>query len=120
MLKESFLKYLQFEKNYSEKTVVSYGIDLSGFEAYFKAVDETLDFATADADVIRGWVVSLMDEGYAASSVNRKLSSLRSFYRYLLREKVVSVDPVRKVTYTEKKEETVACIRERGRYGQAA
>ena len=57
MLKESFLRYLRFEKNYSEKTVVSYGIDLSGFEAYFKAMDETLDFVTVDADIIRGWVV---------------------------------------------------------------
>ena len=112
MLKESFLKYLQFEKNYSEKAVVSYGIDLSGFEAYFKAVDETLDFATADADVIRGWVVSLMDEGYAASSVNRKLSSLRSFYRYLLREKVVSVDPVRKVTGPKKKKPLPVFVKE--------
>ena len=112
MLKESFLKYLQFEKNYSEKTVVSYGIDLSGFEVYFKAVDETLDFATADADVIRGWVVSLMDEGYAASSVNRKLSSLRSFYRYLLREKVVSVDPVRKVTGPKKKKPLPVFVKE--------
>ena len=93
MLKEYFLKYLQFEKNYSEKTVVSYGIDLSGFEAYFKAVDETLDFATADADVIRGWVVSLMDEGFGG--------------------------PCPKGAGA-KEEETVACVRERSRYGQIA
>lgn len=112
MLKESFLKYLQFEKNYSEKTIVSYGIDLSGFEAYFKAMDETLDFTTVDADVIRGWVLSLMDKGYAASSVNRKLSSLRSFYRYLLREKVVSVDPSRKVVGPKKKKPLPVFVRE--------
>lgn len=79
MLKESFLRYLQFEKNYSDKTIVSYGTDLSEFEAYFKAVDEALDFTAVDSDIIRGWMVSLMDEGYSASSVNRKLSALRSF-----------------------------------------
>lgn len=112
MLKESFLRYLRFEKNYSEKTVVSYGIDLSGFEAYFKAMDETLDFVTVDADIIRGWGVSLMDEGYAASSVNRKLSSLRSFYRYLLREKVVSEDPARKVLGPKKKKPLPVFVKE--------
>ena len=103
MLKESFLRYLRYEKNYSEKTIVAYGTDLSMFEAYFKAADETLDFTTVDTDVIRGWMLSLMYEGNASSSVNRKLSSLRSFYRYLLREKVVSVDPASKVRAPKKK-----------------
>ena len=79
MLKDSFLKYLRFERNYSDKTVVSYGTDLSKFEEYFKAVDGSLDFTTVDADIIRGWVLSLMEDGYTATSVNRKLSSLRSF-----------------------------------------
>ena len=52
MLKDSFLKYLQFEKNYSDKTIVSYGIDLEKFEEYFKTVDECLDFTVVDADLI--------------------------------------------------------------------
>lgn len=103
MLKDSFLKYLQFEKNYSDKTIVSYGIDLEKFEEYFKSVDESLDFTVVDADLIRGWVLSLMEEGYTATSVNRKLSSLRSFYHYLLRQDVVSVDPLLKVTGPKKK-----------------
>ena len=103
MLKDSFLKYLQFEKNYSDKTIVSYGIDLEKFEEYFKSVDESLDFIVVDADLIRGWVLSLMEEGYTATSVNRKLSSLRSFYHYLLRQGVVSVDPLLKVTGPKKK-----------------
>lgn len=103
MLKDSFLKYLQFEKNYSDKTIVSYGIDLEKFEEYFKSVDESLDFIVVDADLIRGWVLSLMEEGYTATSVNRKLSSLRSFYHYLLRQGVVSVDPLLKVAGPKKK-----------------
>lgn len=103
MLKESFLKYLRFEKNYSDDTIVSYGTDLSKFEEYFKAVDENLDFAAVDADIVRGWVLSLMEGGCTATTVNRKLSSLRSFYRYLLRQGVVSVDPLMKVTGPKKK-----------------
>ena len=103
MLKDSFLKFLRFEKNYSDKTIVSYGTDLSKFEEYFKKLDENLDFTAVDADMIRGWVLSLMEDGYTATSVNRKLSSLRSFYHYLLRLGVVSVDPLLKVTGPKKK-----------------
>ena len=112
MLKDSFLKYLQFEKNYSDKTIVSYGIDLEKFEEYFKTVDECLDFTVVDADLIRGWVLSLMEEGYTATSVNRKLSSLRSFYRYLLRQGVVSVDPLQKVVGPKKKKPLPVFVKE--------
>ena len=50
MMTDSFLDYLRFEKNYSEKTIVSYGIDLTKFEEYFKGKDEKVDFTTVDAD----------------------------------------------------------------------
>lgn len=94
MLKESFLSFLRFERNYSEKTVRSYGIDLEKFEEYLKGVDEELDFTGVDADLVRGWVLRLMEQGYATTSVNRKLSSLRSFYQYLLRKRVIEKDPM--------------------------
>ena len=86
MMTDSFLDYLRFEKNYSEKTIVSYGIDLTKFEEYFKGKDEKVDFTTVDADLVRGWVMNLMENGYTSASVNRKLSSLRSFYRFLLKK----------------------------------
>lgn len=97
MMTDSFLDYLQFERNCSEKTIVSYGIDLAKFEEYFKGVDENVDFTTVDADLVRGWVMNLMDNGYTSTSVNRKLSSLRSFYRFLLKKGVVKVDPMLKI-----------------------
>lgn len=97
MLKESFLEYLELEKNYSDKTVISYESDLREFEGYLKGVSEDLDLLAVDADLVRGWVVSLMDRGFASTSVNRKLSSLRSFYHYLLKRGYVTVDPVAKV-----------------------
>lgn len=112
MLKDSFLKFLRFEKNYSDKTVVSYGTDLSKFEEYFKAVDGSLDFTTVDADIIRGWVLSLMEDGYTATSVNRKLSSLRSFYHYLLRQGEISADPLLKVTGPKKKKPLPVFVKE--------
>ena len=83
MLIESFLNYLKLERNYSDKTILSYGKDLEQFEKFLKKLDEKIKLETVDADLIRSWVIDLMDEKMAASSVNRKLSSLRSFYRYL-------------------------------------
>ena len=79
MMTDSFLDYLRFERNYSEKTIVSYGIDLIKFEEYIRGKDENVDFTTVDADLVRGWVMNLIEDGYTSASVNRKLSSLRSF-----------------------------------------
>lgn len=112
MLIESFLNYLKLERNYSDKTILSYGKDLEQFEKFLKKLDEKIKLETVDADLIRSWVIDLMDEKMAASSVNRKLSSLRSFYRYLLRKGLVQVDPVRKVTGPKKKKPLPTFVKE--------
>lgn len=108
---DSFLEYLRLERNYSEKTVVSYGIDLREFEGYFKKADAGIDFAVVDADVVRNWVMHLMDEGRTATSVNRKLSTLRSFYRFLLKKKVITVNPMAKVVGPKKKKPLPSFVR---------
>ncbi|BEG99769.1 site-specific tyrosine recombinase/integron integrase [Bacteroides sedimenti] len=103
MLIDSFLKYLEFEKNYSPQTIKSYKADLIQFEEYFKNLSEELSPTNVDTDIIRQWIINLMDEGYTASSVGRKLSSLRSFYRFLLIKKEVTIDPTRKIVGPKKK-----------------
>lgn len=97
MLTNSFLDYLRYERNYSEKTVSAYGEDILQLEEF--AREETGEFNPVEVkpDLIREWIVSLMDKGYTSTSVNRKLSSLRSFYKYLLRQGVAEVDPLRKI-----------------------
>lgn len=112
MLKESFLSFLRFERNYSEKTVRSYGIDLEKFEEYLKGVDEELDFTGVDADLVRGWVLRLMEQGYATTSVNRKLSSLRSYYQYLLRKRVIEKDPMATVKGPKNKKPLPVFVRD--------
>ena len=107
------MEYLRLERNYSEKTVVSYGIDLREFEGYFKKADAEIDFTTVDADVVRNWVIHLMDEGRAATSVNRKLSTLRSFYRFLLKKKAMTVNPMTKVVGPKKKKPLPSFVREK-------
>lgn len=97
MLVKSFLEYLRYERNYSEATINSYKNDLAEVEAYFEEKNEKLTFLEVDSDIIRSWVMDLTDKGYKATSVNRKLSTLRSFYRYLLKQKIVSKDPMQKI-----------------------
>ena len=112
MLIESFLKYLRLERNYSEKTILSYGIDLKEFQVFFKEKIEDIDFITLDSDLIRLWIIDLMDRGYTSTSVNRKLSALRSFYRFLLRRGLVEINPTLKVTSLKNKKPLPVFVKE--------
>ena len=113
MLIETFLDYLRLERNYSERTIVSYGTDLREFGDYLKKVDAGLDFTVAHSDNVRNWVVSLMDDGRTAASVNRKLSTLRSFYRFLLKKGKVVVNPMLKIVGPKKKKPLPSFLREK-------
>lgn len=94
---DEFLKYLQYEKNRSRLTVQAYADDLKSFEAYFKGLDGHLTWETVDTDVIRDWMESMMDNGNVAASVNRRLSAVRSFYRFALGRGLIDSDPARLV-----------------------
>lgn len=94
---DQFLDYLRFEKNRSQLTVDSYACDLAAFEAFFKTLDAQLSWEMVDVDIIRCWMESMMDKGNSATSVNRRLSALRSFYRYALAHHHLTHDPSRMV-----------------------
>lgn len=98
MMIDEFLNYLRYERNYSERTVKSYGEDLRAFELYFKNQDDHLSWTSVDSDVIRDWMESMMDKGNSATSIKRRLSALRSFYRFALSRQLVSRDPAHGVT----------------------
>lgn len=97
MMIGQFLDYLRYERNKSPLTVQSYGEDLRAFETYFKNLDSHLSWQSVDADVIRNWMESMMDKGNIATSINRRLSALRSFFRFALIHKLVDRDPSRVV-----------------------
>jgi len=99
---DQFLSYLRFERNRSMQTVERYERSLRDFEHYFRSKDEGLDWASVDADIIRGWMESLMDRGNIAATVNTGLSALRSFYRFALSHQLVGSDPVRRITGPKK------------------
>ena len=104
MTTDDFLNYLRYERNYSERTVQSYGEDLKAFESYFKNSEdhEPQTWESVDSDVIRDWMEHMMDKGNNATSINRRLSALRSFYRFALARGMVQRDPAHGVTGPKK------------------
>ncbi|WP_315358122.1 tyrosine recombinase XerC [Prevotella denticola] len=91
---DMFLDYLRLERNYSPMTVISYRKDLEAFERFCQELDPQITWESVDTDVVRDWMEDMMDKGNAASSVNRRISALRSFFRFALRCGLVSKDPV--------------------------
>ena len=95
--KKSFLDYLQFEKRYSGHTIISYRTDLDQFEAFLENLAENKGLISSDFRVIRSWVVHMMESGQSARTVNRKITTLKSFHKYLMREGIISKNPMDKV-----------------------
>lgn len=93
--KESFLSYLQHEKRYSSHTILSYDCDLSQFFEFYS--DGEIRIEEVGFKDVRKWIVFLMNEGKTSRTVNRKLSSLKSFFKFLLRESVIDVNPMDRV-----------------------
>lgn len=90
---EDFVAYLRYERNYSEHTVLSYGGSLKAFELYCKSLDNEMTWDTVTSDVVRAWVVALLERGLTPSAVCPKLSAVKSFYRFLLKRGMASADP---------------------------
>ena len=102
MMIDKFLDYLRFERNRSELTVKNYGDDLRAFEKFFRDLKNPVSWESVDSDVVRNWMERMMDEGNNAASINRRLSALRSFYRFALSRKLVDKDPVHGITGPKK------------------
>ena len=107
-----FLDYLSHERAYSSHTVTSYENDLRAFGAYLEQTENGLDIVDADADLVRGWAMELMASGMKAATVNRKLSSLRTFYKYLLKKGEIDVSPMQGVGGPKKAKPLPQFVRE--------
>ena len=99
---DQFLNYLRYERNASLLTVQNYEESLREFESYIIHRDSGLSLNQVDTDLIRDWMESLMDKGNSASTINKKLSALRSFYRYALKRRLVASDPAHCITGPKK------------------
>ena len=112
LLTDSFLDYLLHERNYSKGTVEYYRADILELQRFGEEMLGDLTPSDVDAELVREWIASLMDKGLASNTINRKLSSVRTYYKFLLRRGKVAVDPLRKVTGPKKKKPLPVFLRE--------
>lgn len=91
---EAFLSYLQFEKNYSERTIGEYGDDLSMYVRYLEKEVGDYDLLSPDLDLVRGWMVEMSKAGHKATSIQRRCSAVRSFYRFMYRKGFTKSNPL--------------------------
>ncbi len=109
---ESFLRYLQFEKRYSPKTIVSYTNDLGQFTGFIQSTYPDFNIETIEYGIVRSWIVNLVDSKLDPSSINRKIACLRSFYKYLLRQEVITKDPMTKIKVLKTKKKLPHFVQE--------
>ena len=112
MMINQFLDYLRYERNASPQTVQTYEESLRAFVSYLTFRDNSLSIDSVDTDLIRDWMESLMDKGNSASTINKNLSALRSFYRFALKRGLVKKDPAHAVTGPKKSKPLPQFLRE--------
>ena len=88
-----FLDYMRYERRRSEQTLQGYRLDLEAYVAYLDTLEGHVTIDTADTEDIRGWIEAMMDRGNSPTSICRRLSAVRSMYRYALARGLVSHDP---------------------------
>jgi integrase/recombinase XerC len=94
---DSFINYLEHEKRASTHTVLAYKTDLEQFSEFVSTAFGLEDIGNAEHSEIRAWVIELVDSGLNPISVNRKIATLRSYYKFLMRSSVISKDPTYKI-----------------------
>jgi len=91
---ESFLNYLKFQKRYSQHTLISYRNDLESFSGFVEAQFECREALQIKPVFIRTWLANLRNEGQTPRTINRKISALKSFFKFLLRQDLIKVSPM--------------------------
>ncbi|MFD3001161.1 tyrosine-type recombinase/integrase [Pontibacter toksunensis] len=92
-----FFKYLQYEKRYSSHTLTSYHTDLGQFAQYLRQVYDIADAAEADHTIIRSWILTLVQNNIKPRSINRKIACLRSYFRFLLAQQRIAINPMLRI-----------------------
>ena len=97
MSKEKYIQYISSEKRFSKHTIKAYNNDLSAFINYLESEYELLQIEDASSEMIRSWVIFLMENGDSPITINRRISALRSYYKYLTSNNLLDTNPVSQI-----------------------
>jgi len=109
---DSFIKYLKFEKRYSTKTVLAYQTDLQQFQNFLNSEFDKVPSHEANHSLVRSWIVSLVESGMDAVSVNRKIACLRSYFKFLIKQEIIAKDPMAKIKILKTKKKLPHFVKE--------
>ncbi|MGK7394790.1 MAG: tyrosine-type recombinase/integrase [Candidatus Cyclobacteriaceae bacterium M3_2C_046] len=112
-MKNSFLKYLEYEKRYSQHTITSYSNDLNQFETFVLTLDPENKIEQADHNLIRNWIINLVERNISPRSVNRKITTLRTFYKFLIKRGLAEKDPTFKIKILKTKKQLPRFVSEK-------
>ena len=99
---ELFLKYLKFEKRFSDHTIKSYKIDLFQFEKFLLKQYKIHKIESSDHKTIRSWIINLSSNDFTSTTINRKIASLKSFFKYLISREKINKNPSKKIPSLKK------------------
>jgi integrase/recombinase XerC len=97
MEKDNFINYIQFEKRYSIHTVIAYRTDLEQFCEFMNRQYGISEIIDVNHSMIRSWLVFLLEKQNSPRTINRKITTLKSFYKFLLKEGSINQNPIRKI-----------------------
>lgn len=112
MITDDFLRYLEAEKDASPLTVRTYGEAINDYLEYLGRLEGNISPEDADGDIVRGWVESMVERGYKATNTCKKLSAVKSLYRYALRKGIIECDPAHNVPGPKKQKTLPVFLRE--------
>ena len=112
-MKDRFIKYLKFEKRLSENTVISYKTDLDQFFSFYKEHSTSQEIEKVDKRTIRSWIVKLSLSNLSAKSINRKIASLKSFFKFLVKRDLIKKNPSSHINSLKTDQKIPSFIKER-------
>ena len=113
MQKEKFIDFLSSEKRFSENTITSYSVDLDQFLLFLKYEYQIKDdVSDISFQIVRSWIATLLEKGVSATSVTRKISTLRTYFKFLIREEVIKDNPMLKIVSPKTKKRLPVFVEE--------
>ena len=97
-MEETFYKYLEFERRSSNHTLISYKTDIDQFKKFYNNLSNSEEIANADKRSIRSWIIELSLNNNSKKTINRKIATLKSYYKFLIKRGIIRNNPTNNIT----------------------
>ncbi len=116
-MKDKFLRHLKFEKRVSDNTIKSYDNDLSQFLTFSEKYENNRKLSSIDNKTIRAWIIELSTKNLSNKSINRKIASIKSFFKFLIKRQIIKKNPSTLVKSLKAKQKLPLFLKEKDLVG---